>query len=288
MSDIAKKVLWSISLSIPTAVIGVILRGVFQAWGIFDQFSQWLGGWLKMHVTPAQIEWTIAASVALLAYAGLLWIVWRYHRAPRSVIVGDQANFRGIVGGHSRWPTRFGIGIGIGICVFFGLGAWLVILDRGSSEPPSPKNPDLRRSISEGGNVFIPVAEDLRVRDRFTGIALKAKIWNVGAPSVAIEWSLFVIPQNVTPVVAQLTTIPESLRLEGPINSVIRASDSLEAKTKTVPVKMTPVEGVLLFVVPLTQEIVLIPSTRLELTVKDINGIETKVSKLIGDWPVWR
>ena len=106
MSDIAKKVLWSIVLSIPSAAMGVILRGVLQAWGIFDPFSQWLGGWLKMHITPAQTEWTIAASVAFLAYAGLLWIVWRYHRAPTPIIVGDQANFHGEIVDHSGTTTK--------------------------------------------------------------------------------------------------------------------------------------------------------------------------------------
>jgi hypothetical protein len=100
MSDIAKKVIWSIGLSIPSAVIGVILRGVFQAWGIFDPFSQWLGGWLKMHIAPAQIEWTIAAVMAFLAYAGLLWIVWRFHRTPAPTIIGDQAKFHGEIVSH--------------------------------------------------------------------------------------------------------------------------------------------------------------------------------------------
>jgi hypothetical protein len=79
MSDIAKKVLWSIVLSIPSAAVGAILRGVFQAWGVFDPLAEWLGGWLKIHVTQAQVEWTIAGILALLAYAALLWIVWRYH-----------------------------------------------------------------------------------------------------------------------------------------------------------------------------------------------------------------
>jgi hypothetical protein len=105
MSNIARKVLWSIGLSIPSAAIGVILRGVFQAWGIFDPFSQWLGGWLKMHITTAQVEWTVAAGMALLAYAGLLWIVWRYHRAPTPIIIGDQANFRGEVASLQAEPV---------------------------------------------------------------------------------------------------------------------------------------------------------------------------------------
>jgi hypothetical protein len=114
MSNITKKVLLSIGLSIPSAAIGVILREAFQAWGIFDPFSQWLGGWLKMHITLAQVEWTIAAGIALLGYAGLLWIIWRYHRAPTPIIIGDQANFHGDVGDrigsvkHESSPQRIG------------------------------------------------------------------------------------------------------------------------------------------------------------------------------------
>jgi hypothetical protein len=76
MSDITKKIISLIGL-LPTAIISVILRKVFQVWGIFDPFSELLGEWLKMHVTPAKIEWTIASILALAAYAVLLWIVWR-------------------------------------------------------------------------------------------------------------------------------------------------------------------------------------------------------------------
>jgi hypothetical protein len=75
MSDITKKIISLIGL-LPTAIVGVILRKVFQVWGIFDPFSEWLGDWLKMHVAPAQVEWTIAGILALGAYAVLLWIVW--------------------------------------------------------------------------------------------------------------------------------------------------------------------------------------------------------------------
>jgi hypothetical protein len=81
MSDISKKIISLIGL-LATAIVGVILRKVFQVWGIFDPFSEWLGGWLKMHVTSEQVEWTIAGALALLGYATLLWIVWRYRHIP--------------------------------------------------------------------------------------------------------------------------------------------------------------------------------------------------------------
>jgi hypothetical protein len=53
-----------------------------QVWGIFDPFSEWLGGWLKMHITPAQAEWTVAGIIALVGYATLLFIVWRQRILP--------------------------------------------------------------------------------------------------------------------------------------------------------------------------------------------------------------
>lgn len=147
---------------------------------------------------------------------------------------------------------------------------------------PSPRHSDIMLSML-GGNIFIPNAPG--AVGHLTGIGLNVKIWNIGAPSVVTEWSLFVIPKNEIPVIAQLTEMPESLRVGGINNSaVIRSQDSLESKTKITPVETTPIEGTLLFYVPLQQEIVLMPSTRLELIAKDINGKETKSTKTIGDW----
>ena len=77
MPDVAKKIVWSIGLSIPAAVLSFIIHKVLQAWGVFDPFAEWLGSWLKMYVSPSQAEWTIAGIIALVAYAGLLWGVWR-------------------------------------------------------------------------------------------------------------------------------------------------------------------------------------------------------------------
>jgi hypothetical protein len=78
MSDIAKKVVSFIGL-LGSAILTIILRKVFEVWGIFDPFSEWLGGWLKMHITSTQVEWTIAGAIAVAAYAALLFLVWRRH-----------------------------------------------------------------------------------------------------------------------------------------------------------------------------------------------------------------
>ena len=95
-----------------------------------------------------------------------------------------------------------------------------------------------------------------------------------------------VIPKGGLPVVAQLTMIPDNLRLGGgSINSaVIRASDALDVKTAKDPVAATPADGTLLFYVPLKKPVVLDPSTRLELSVKDIHGSESVARQLMGDW----
>ena len=83
-SGIAKRILTSVALSIPTVIVGVVLRKVFEVWGIFDPFSEWLGEWLKMHVSPEQAEWTAAAVVSVIGYIVALYFVWRYFRAPPS------------------------------------------------------------------------------------------------------------------------------------------------------------------------------------------------------------
>jgi hypothetical protein len=139
--------------------------------------------------------------------------------------------------------------------------------------------PGLKISMS-GANVFVPdEARDL------TGIALDATVWNTGTPTRATEWNLAVIPQGKRPVIAQLTAIPEFLRLGGAINSgVIRGSDALDQKTLAADIGNSPISGKLLFYVPMKQEVVLAPSTRLELSVKDINKKETIIAKRMGDW----
>lgn len=135
-----------------------------------------------------------------------------------------------------------------------------------------------------GGNIFVPEISD-NACNSLTGITLTAKIWNTGEPSLATEWLLFVIPENSIPVIAQLTTMPKTLRIGGKFNStVIQGSESLEVKTSNTPVQTIPVEGTLLFYVSIKQEVVMAATTRLELIVKDIFGKETKAIQVMGDW----
>jgi hypothetical protein len=155
-----------------------------------------------------------------------------------------------------------------------------------SGETAQHKNalarPELRLSMS-GGSVFVPNAPDMR--SRLTGLALDARVWNTGTPGVATDWVLKVTPKGGEPVVAQLTKIPDRLDLQGPINStVIHGADELDVRTLRMPISDTPVEGTLLFYVPLDREVVMAGTTRLELTVKDAYGSESGVSQVMGDW----
>ena len=84
MPDVARKIIWSVLLSIPPAIGGLVAREVLQTWGVLSPFSEWLGGWLKMHVSPPQAGWTVAGIVTLATYAALLWLVWKRHRIPQA------------------------------------------------------------------------------------------------------------------------------------------------------------------------------------------------------------
>jgi hypothetical protein len=142
--------------------------------------------------------------------------------------------------------------------------------------------PALKISIS-GGNVFVPGVPQW---NRYTGIALDAKIWNTGKPSAATEWTLIVMPKGVTPIHAQLLNIPDELRLGGTeIGIIVHASDDLLTKTEKMEITELPTYGKLLFLIKMDQAKVLEGSTRLLLSVKDIYGMESIATQTVGDWP---
>jgi len=172
------------------------------------------------------------------------------------------------------WVTLSGIAIGL---VLFGVGLGLVIADqRGWGEPARP---ELHVKLL-GANVFIP--------DQWpsvTGIGLQTRVWNTGALSIVTDWTLKVIPNGKQAVVAQLTEMPNVLTATGEISTgILRAEDSLEKKTRTAQVGITPVDGTLLFYIPLPRDVVRANDTTWELTAKDIYEKETAVSQLLGNW----
>ena len=97
----AKKIISLIALAILNAAIGIIFSKAFQAWGVFDPFSQWLGTWLKVHVTSDQAGWTAAAIIAIAGYAFSLWFVRRYFNPisgqpaqdNRRALIAEARNF---------------------------------------------------------------------------------------------------------------------------------------------------------------------------------------------------
>jgi hypothetical protein len=85
------------------------------------------------------------------------------------------------------------------------------------------------------------------------------------------------------PVSSQFTKIPETRHAKGDVNLILRASDSLEEKTRE-PIGKNPIEGSLLFYAELSQEAVLNPKTKLELYVQDIFETKSVAIQTMGDW----
>ena len=130
-----------------------------------------------------------------------------------------------------------------------------------------------------GANIFVR-------DDGATGIAVQTRVWNVGAPSFAADWTLAIIPNyrvSEQPAIAHFSKMPESLQLSGQAN-VIRATESLERNTANTQITNEPKEGYLLFYVRMPKDVVQSPTTRWELTVKDAFDTESITSRTIGDW----
>jgi hypothetical protein len=136
------------------------------------------------------------------------------------------------------------------------------------------------RLLLMGGNVFTP--DDAPT---LAGFAVGARLWNTGAPSVAVSWSLTIIPKGQTPVLAQWTRRPSQIRAQGPVNSaVLRSSDALDLKTRDTPVGAVPEEGDVLFYATLHRDVVKHPDTWIELSVMDAFQNETTARQRMGDW----
>jgi hypothetical protein len=136
---------------------------------------------------------------------------------------------------------------------------------------------------AQGANLFTPDAPD--IRDILSGIVLDAMIWNTGAPSIAVDWSLIIrIPNG--DIVAQLTAFPEKLTLNRSSHgqTIFTSADELDLKTIKETVGPVATSGRLLFYARVSLEELKNPSTQLILSVKDALGTATTVTKKIGDW----
>jgi hypothetical protein len=135
------------------------------------------------------------------------------------------------------------------------------------------------RLLLQGANIFIPDTEP-----NLTGIALDVIITNTGAPSVALDWSLSVVPSTGSPKAAQLTKMPKSLVARGPSNTAyINSSESLEESTLTDSLETNiPRSGKLLFYIALPKQAVM--DSVLELSVTDVKGNHFLVRQKTSEW----
>ena len=145
-------------------------------------------------------------------------------------------------------------------------------------EKKNTSEAELRLALS-GGNIFIPDQ-----RPDLTGIALDAKIWNLGKPSVATEWNLVIESPGKKAVRAQLSVIPPNLKIGNGKKKTIPRANALDVKTGTVEISTTPIEGVLLFYAQIEKQDILLAETVLTLSVQDIYGKETMIKQRIADW----
>jgi hypothetical protein len=151
-----------------------------------------------------------------------------------------------------------------------------------STEPQSRRRPKLMLAMT---GVDVSLTDPNNTHEHLTGIGINVKLWNTGAPSVATEWLLYIVPEGGAPLLAQSVQVQEPIRADGPIGSyILREPESFEVRTKTSPVQSTPVEGKLFFNVAMKRDLVLAPTTRLDLIVKDVDSKETKATKYMAEW----
>lgn len=142
--------------------------------------------------------------------------------------------------------------------------------------------PEIRLNLL-GGNIFDPTAAPWK--DQICGIALDVRVWNTGSPSIITEWGLVIVSRGNTPIIAQLTKMPEQLTATGEYNgAILRATDALDTKTAFNEVGRGVVEGILLFYARIKRDDLEHPDTRLELYAKDAYERETKAVIRMGQW----
>jgi hypothetical protein len=142
-----------------------------------------------------------------------------------------------------------------------------------------PQKTDLTLSML-GGNVFKP-----SIDANLTTLALDVRVWNNGQSSIISEWSLIVVPVNQTPAIGQYTPIDNIIRVGGKNNSVVlRPEQDIGAKTSSVPVTETPIEGIAMFHIAMNYNNVVHQQTCLEVTIKDKFGTPKTFKKIMGEW----
>lgn len=135
------------------------------------------------------------------------------------------------------------------------------------------------RLLLRGGNIWATSQQG----ETGTGLALDARIWNIGAPTAIVKWRLEIIPRDVA-FSCDLTAIPERIELDGPVKAVILGSESLDKRLNVQLLGIAPFEGKLLFYTDLPQATVQAPTTRLKLIAEDIYETQYSAEQLLGAW----
>lgn len=146
-----------------------------------------------------------------------------------------------------------------------------------SASPEAPK-PAIKVRL-HGANMFTSAFRGEPV----TGVVLHAAVWNTGAPSAIVRWRLEIIPLDA-PFSCDLSEIPDTLTLDGPVRNVFRGSEALDKRLGVQMLGIAPFDGRLLFYTDLPQATVLAANTRLKLIVEDVYGNEYSTEQLIGAW----
>ena len=75
----------NVSISVVGLVISIPLQYVTERtlvrWGGLDDFSDALGDYLKLHVSASDAALSASLMITLLAYSGLMWLVWHKRKA---------------------------------------------------------------------------------------------------------------------------------------------------------------------------------------------------------------
>lgn len=129
----------------------------------------------------------------------------------------------------------------------------------------------------DGGNIFRPDQ-----RPASTGIALRTRVWNTGAPTWPTSWSLTIIRPGEPRRVAQHSDWNGHLVLGG--NTVIPSSDKLVEKLKDLPIAQKPIEGTLLFYIDMPQDQVLDSATTFDLEMTDSHNRIATFTQRLADW----
>jgi hypothetical protein len=220
-----------------------------------EVWSHFEGEWGMISAAPASFAFAVLVLTCMVSYV-IYQLLENRSREQRAIMTATIEHQRELLAGHREREEKVKETI-----------------------EEIKKRPEFRLVLM-GGDIFVTDSDP-----KWTGLALGIRIWNTGAPSVTVSWSLAIAPKGQTPVLAQWSKRPEQIRAGGIRNSaIIRASEGIDLITAETPVNAIPIQGNVVFYTDLEKSIVTHPDTWLELSVKDIYEHETIARQKMGDW----